>query len=383
MFKIRDKETFILFIIGFGLSLFIVMNGYHLMNAWYKQYEKKISSYNYSKSMSFCDTNVRYGEFTKEEYEAYEAQFSVDAAQMIQMLSGREVTTYISKYFTVQGFSDPLLVDVVFSYQDEWFGELQSGRYPEKEDILQGKRYVLIGEDILIDEWVEGSGQTLKVAGDEYEIIGVFKNYSMSGVDDSVVIFYPPGADPEDGFHANIAFFLDIGDVLVTVGSNSGNVEDNYAKLLQDIESSAAFAVLEEDAIPPQETNNKVYFQIKLAVLVAMYLISMINCFYLSRLWAVRKQKDFMIMKIYGMDDKQILTRAFAELASNIGAVFLFVILLDGLYSLIFRQNTYASISVYGLKTVFVAIGCMILFTLIPIRWMIRKTNPAEKIREL
>ena len=97
MFKIRDKETFILFIIGFGLSFFIVLNGYHLLNAWFTQMVKSQSETSYLNHVQFtAATDVpERRQQTMEEGIAEQQQAIIKADDLLHILSRQTDTTYL------------------------------------------------------------------------------------------------------------------------------------------------------------------------------------------------------------------------------------------------------------------------------------------------
>lgn len=200
MLKIRDKETFILFIIGFGLSFFIVLNGYHLLNAWFTQMIKSQSETAYQNHVQFtAATNVpEKWQQTMEESIAERQQAIIKADELLHILSRQNDTTYIKDiYLPIGSAAQYESTDIILSYSEEWYRTLQSGYYPTKEQVNSGKKFAVISESAKAYAEQSDDGEIIKINGETYFVTGVFENYQASGYDMKICFFY----SPNEGYH--------------------------------------------------------------------------------------------------------------------------------------------------------------------------------------
>ena len=313
MIKIRDKETFILFIIGFGLSFFIVLNGYHLLNAWFTQMIKSQSEASYQNHVQFtAATNVpEQREQTIEESIAERQQAVTKADELLRLLSKQNVTTYMKGITLPIGSAAQYEnTNIIFSYNEEWYRTLQSGYYPTKEQLNSKKRYAVISESALAYVEKSDEGDFIKINGEKYFVTGVFENYQASGYEMEISFFYSPNEGyQEDIIHERIADYLISGWTLdICLGSNTQDVSDTAQNLMNTIETTFDCSVdisdySEDDSIA------QFYSGIKAVVLGILFFVSILNCMQITRLWMVRKQKDLIILKTYGFANHQIVGR--------------------------------------------------------------------------
>lgn len=388
MFKIRDKETFILFIIGFGLSFFIVLNGYHLLNAWFTQMIKSQSKASYQNHVQFtAATNVpERRQQTMEESFAERQQAIMKTDELLHILSRQNDTTYIKDiYLPIGSAAQYESTDIILSYNEEWYRTLQSGYYPTKEQINSGKKYAVISDSA--KAYVEQSeeGEIIKINGEPYFVTGVFENYQASGYDMEISFFYLPDIDyQKDIIHQRVAKHLLYGWSLdICLGSNTQDVTDSAKQLMDTIESefdcSTAVSDYSEDT-----SIAKFYAGIKAVVLGILFFVSILNCIQITRLWMVRKQKDLIILKTYGFENYQIAARLAGELVQMMLISLLCVVLLDTLYMI--RTASFSlSLRVYvqNASLLLIAFIIIIILTMAPITEHVKKIEPAIGLREL
>lgn len=388
MFKIRDKETFILFIIGFGLSFFIVLNGYHLLNAWFTQMIKSQSETAYQNHVQFtAATNVpEKWQQTMEESIAERQQAIIKADELLHILSRQNDTTYIKDiYLPIGSAAQYESTDIILSYSEEWYRTLQSGYYPTKKQINSGKKFAVISESAKV--YVEHSedGEIIKINGETYFVTGVFENYQSSGYDMKICFFYSPNEGyQQDIIHERIADHLINGfPYEISIGSNVQDVADAAKQLMDTIQSKFDCST---DVSDYSEDNSiaKFYAGIKAVVLGILFFVSILNCIQITRLWMVRKQKDLIILKTYGFENYQIVARLTGELVQMMLISLLCVVLLDTLYMI--RTASFAlSLRVYvqNASLLLIAFIIVIILTMAPITEHVKKIEPAIGLREL
>lgn len=388
MFKIRDKETFILFIIGFGLSFFIVLNGYHLLNAWFTQMVKSQSETSYQNHVQFtAATDVpERRQQTMEESIAEQQQAIIKADELLHTLSRQTDTTYIKDiYLPIGSAAQYESTDIILSYNEEWYRTLQSGYYPTEEQLNSGKKFAVISESA--KAYVEQSeeGEIIKINGETYFVTGVFENYQASGYDMKICFFYSPDEGyQQDIIHERIADHLINGWPFdICLGSNVQDVADAAKQLMDTIQSKFDCST---DVSDYSEDNSiaKFYAGIKAVVLGILFFVSILNCIQITRLWMVRKQKDLIILKTYGFENYQIVARLAGELVQMMLISLLCVILLDTLYMI--RTASFAlSLRVYvqNASLLLIAFIIVIILTMAPITEHVKKIEPAIGLREL
>lgn len=388
MFKIRDKETFILFIIGFGLSFFIVLNGYHLLNAWFTQMIKSQSEASYQNHVQFtAATNVpERRQQTMEESFAERQQAIVKTDELLHILSRQNDTTYIKDiYLPIGSAAQYESTDIILSYSEEWYRTLQSGYYPTKEQLNSGKKYAVISESAKAYVEQAEDGEIIKINGHAYWVTGVFDNYQASGYDMKICFFYSPDEGyQQDIIHERIADYLINGFPLdISIGSNTQDVSD-AAKELTDIIESKFNCSTDVSDYSEDTSIAKFYAGIKAVVLGILFFVSILNCIQITRLWMVRKQKDLIILKTYGFENYQIVARLAGELVQMMLISLLCIVLLDTLYMI--RTASFSlSLWVYvqNASLLLIAFIIVIILTMAPITEQVKKIEPAIGLREL
>lgn len=388
MLKIRDKETFILFIIGFGLSFFIVLNGYHLLNAWFTQMVKSQSETAYQNHVQFtAAANVPESQQqTIEESIAQRQQATMKADELLHILSRQTDTTYIKGiYLPIGSAAQYESTDIILSYSEEWYRTLQSGCYPTKEQLNSGKKYAVISESAKTYVEQSDEGEFIKINGEIYFVTGIFENYQASGYDMEISFFYSPDEGyQQDIIHERIADHLINGFPLeISMGSNTQDVTNPAKQLIDTIESEFDCSTAVSDY---SEDNSiaKFYAGIKAVVLGILFFVSILNCIQITRLWMVRKQKDLIILKTYGFENYQIVMRLVTELVKMMFISLLCVVLLDTLYMIRTAAFT-LSLRVYvqNASLLLIAFIIVIILTMAPITEHVKKIEPAIGLREL
>lgn len=388
MFKIRDKETFILFIIGFGLSFFIVLNGYHLLNAWFTQMVKSQSETSYLNHVQFtAATDVpERRQQTMEEGIAEQQQAIIKADDLLHILSRQTDTTYLKDISLPIGSAAQYeSTDIILSYNEEWYRTLQSGYYPTKEQVNSGKKFAVISESAKAYVEQSDDGEIIKINGETYFVTGVFENYQASGYDMKICFFYSPDEGyQQDIIHERIADHLINGWPFdICLGSNVQDVADAAKQLMDTIQSKFDCST---DVSDYSEDNSiaKFYAGIKAVVLGILFFVSILNCIQITRLWMVRKQKDLIILKTYGFENYQIVARLAGELVQMMLISLLCVVLLDTLYMI--RTASFSlSLRVYvqNASLLLIAFIIVIILTMAPITEHVKKIEPAIGLREL
>lgn len=292
--KIRDKETFILFVLGLGLSFFIVINGIQLINAWFTELARGQDTYSYS-AMLKIQRDFSEVEDVEDRQEDNRIQYE-KARQCLELLTTQEETVYIS------GISLPVgkgsveqLVNVICSGDGQWYRRLQSGSYPTSDKWKESERMAVINEAAKIyTEVVEGQ-EVIKIDGEDYQVIGVLESSQISDAEAEICIFYKP--EPNDTVQSHLAHAFSHGfERYIGIGSMQGDVTETARDLSAELEKVTGYPV---SIVEDQGTDNTkqvivFYARIKGWILGILFFVSLLNCWKITQLWITKKRSPYI-----------------------------------------------------------------------------------------
>lgn len=381
--KIRDKETFILFVLGLGLSFFIVINGIQLINAWFTELARGQDTYSYS-AMLKIQRDFSEVEDVEDSQEDNRIQYE-KARQCLELLTTQEETVYIS------GISLPVgkgsveqLVNVICSGDGQWYRRLQSGSYPTSDKWKESERMAVINEAAKIyTEVVEGQ-EVIKIDGEDYQVIGVLESSQISDAEAEICIFYKP--EPNDTVQSHLAHAFSHGfERYIGIGSMQGDVTETARDLSAELEKVTGYPV---SIVEDQGTDNTkqvivFYARIKGWILGILFFVSLLNCWKITQLWITKKRKDLLIYKTFGFSGGQIFGRVMVELLQMVTLTLLLAACLEIGYLLIFQSGyTDWKMVLRGCGVLLAAFLVTMAVTVIPVMENIRKLAPAQGLRE-
>lgn len=340
--RIRDKEIFVLFVIGFTFVFILLCAGYIALSNWLWQYMNQTNTYQYTENYYIHSKNsymANYADLDFLEEQGYivldvedmEIQeeclelCKTDVEEMVKILSNQNHTTYITDVCLQVGDSIGTQgLDIVFSYKDDWYRDLTEGQYPITDNSISA----VIGES-LMSATTRINGKNCIWIGDMYvEVSGVFKNYNASEEDDSLVVFGGEKLlETSDAFHERLAEYMNNDEIVIIMG----NSREPIAKEAFEGEIKRGSSMyLGEPGLTLQHSMEKLenrwsrniwdyLYNIKSMMICVMVLFGIVNCVMLSKVWAARRQKDFLIMRIYGLSNKRILSLVLQELSMMAG----------------------------------------------------------------
>ncbi len=340
--RIRDKEIFVLFVIGFTFIFILLCSGYASLSNWLWKYKNQVVAYKYSENYyihSENSYNANYMDNELLEEQGY-AEIDIekqakclelcqkDTADMVEILSNQNNTAYIKDIYLDVGEDCGVYdkLDVVFSYKDIWYRDLAEGHYPAIGD--SSGVFVVLGES-LISETVMINDKCCIWIGDMYvEVSGVFKNYNASEDDDSLVVFGGKKLfETSDVFYERLAEYMNNDEIVIIMGNSREPIAKEAFE--GEIKTSSSL-YLGEPGLTLQHSMEKLenkmsrniwdyLYNIKSMMVCVMVLFGIVNCVMLSKVWAARRQKDFLIMRIYGLSNKRILSLVLQELSIMAG----------------------------------------------------------------
>lgn len=341
--KIRDKEAFLLFVAGLSLSFFIVINGTHLINAWFTQLLKNQdeSGYRNSVLLEVVHEHKESWETTEDIVMDYQGQLE-NASEFLELLAAQEVTTYIKDLtLPVGAAAEEVRVDVIISGREEWYRTLQSGRYPYASEWQKTGRLAVISQ--AAEKYVEviDGQRVIKIDGENYQVLGVFEQYQVSEGTIEISIYYVP-TQKDDILHQKLADAFQRGfSRWICFGSNTGDVAEAAKSFMAELEAVGGYSVSVSE-YNYDEANfiiERFYARIKGVVLLVLFFVSLINCREITELWITRKKMDLVILKTFGMNNRQILLRVLGELVQMLVLSLVAVVCIDGIYRLFTRAH--------------------------------------------
>lgn len=339
--RIRDKEISILFIIGFTFLFILVCTGYVTVSNWLWQYKKQTVSYEYTKNLyihsknsynaAYMDTELLdeqgYVEMDVEQQAECLKLCKKDNDSMVDILSNQVVTTYLSDLGLKVGESRKIVfLDVIFSYQETWYRDLAEGQYPLTGD--NSTLCAVLGES-LKSETVTMNGTSYIWIGDMYiPVVGVFENYNASEEDDSIVLFGGRTVYQNSKyFQKELGNIMNDDEAQIAIGSNvkpvSSETFEDMLKQNDNLYLGEPGYLLKRQLARQESGLSRNFwdylYNIKSMVVCIMGLFGIINCVMLARVWTMRRQKDFLVMRLYGISNCKIIWLVFQELSMVAG----------------------------------------------------------------
>lgn len=338
---IRDKEMFVLFTIGFAFVFILLCSGYSSISGWLWQYKKQTVEYPHSEkyyihSKNSYDANYQDNDLLEEQgyveieidkqAECFEL-CGTDAAVLVDIISNQSDSVYITNFGIDVGQGGEYdCADVVFSYQDEWYRELAEGEYPDVGD--NSKICTVIGENLLSETYMRDGKRYIWIGDMHIEVCGVFENYNASDEDYSLVIF--GGAklfEESDAMKDKLAEYINNDWLEIIMGSSDELVaQETFENDIGESENLylggpgflLQYAADRSESGPSRDLWDYLY-NIKSMIVCVMVIFGIMNCIMLSRVWAVRREKDFLIMRIYGLGNRKIASFVLKELSVMAG----------------------------------------------------------------
>lgn len=384
--KIRDKEAFLLFVAGLSLSFFIVINGAHLINAWFTQLLKSQDESGYRNSVLFEVSAEYKGENLQTDADIvkdYQRQLE-KVSDFLELLAAQEVTTYIKNIsLPVGAAAEEIGVDVIISGREEWYRTLQSGRYPYASEWQKTGRLAVISQ--AAEKYVEviDGQEVIKIGGENYQVLGVFEHYQVSEGNVEISIYYVP-TQKDDILHQKLADAFRGGyERWICFGSNVGDVAETAKSFMIELEAVGGYSVSVSE-YNYDEANfivEQFYARIKGVVLLILFFVSLINCREITELWITRKKMDLVILKTFGMNNQQILLRVLGELVQMLVISLVAVVCMDGVYRLFTRTHMEPGSLLRSGAILLGAFLIVIGASIIPIVQQVYSNVPAQGLR--
>ncbi|MBQ5473825.1 MAG: hypothetical protein IIT65_03815, partial [Lachnospiraceae bacterium] len=133
--------------------------------------------------------------------------------------------------------------------------------------------------------------------------------------------------------------------------------------------------ILDIDHSPDNEKS----FLIHSGTGIIMIIFSMFNTLVVTGMWVIRRRKELMIKKTWGMSEGMIYIRTFLELSRHLIASIPVMIIFQLVYMIIFKETVTFNLYKYA----YLFFGLIIILSLVSYAALlrIRKLKPAEGLR--
>lgn len=387
--KIRDKETFILFIAGTSLSFFIVINGIQLMNGWLNQIRHGQEEEGYKSAVEFEvmtmeEDDPRWDEsYTKTDEDTLLYQEKAD--RLWELLEAQEENVYFRTSVDVGREAASEQVDIVLSGTEGWYRTLRSGQYQEGVKLRESGGCVYLSEaaEQMYAEWIDGQ-EVIRADGRIYPVMGIFEDYRMSdqlsGENIEICFYYIPQAG--DPVYDRLGSMFPFGRVTIGMGSDREDVTEAADALMAEIEAELGyFTAVEENPDDGMSGGEQFYAKMKSIVLLLLFLISLLNCRQITALWIRRRQKELVICKTFGMNDRQLLLRVLRELLGMLGISMAVVPGIHGIDLLLSGNGMDLQLALQDSALLLGAFLIIMAVAVLPVLNRIRSIVPAQGLR--
>ena len=145
-----------------------------------------------------------------------------------------------------------------------------------------------------------------------------------------------------------------------------GQSDNYYAQLLDHYES---------------QTDVYIVYKLKAVILILLYIVGIINCIMIARVWYARQKRDFAIMKTVGITDRRIIEWQLVRIGILMGISIIVAGCLQIFYCLAMEKKMTFVWNTYILWYFIFMIGILLLVLLFPICKLLRHLVPAKEVR--
>lgn len=220
----------------------------------------------------------------------------------------------------------------------------------------------------------EGEKKYIHLNGEKYFVKAVYKDFTYDHDDYRIVIPWKNLNKKKKDYYINI--FRDRIMDMLGLGIDIESDEDvNDELIFINNLYKKNNLILDIDHSPDDEKT----FLIHSGTGIIMIIFSMFNTLVVTSMWIIRRRKELMIKKAWGMSEGMIFIRTFFELSRHLIASIPVMVLFQIVYMLIFKESVTFNLYKYA----YLILGIIIILLLVSYAALlrIRKLKPAEGLR--
>ena len=376
---IHDKLTGILLIITFTVSIFIVFCVVQVQNEArigedQREKEQYAANLIYQCEREDYDEDLEEGNVT---------ELKVDK---LKLQKGNVILTNI---YIRAGDADVYLPsEIVLKQNEPLVEELQTGRYPTGSELMHHRNCVVIGSGVLQYVKKLGKEKVLSVDDKNYEVLGILKDTTGSGMDDRIILFYDclyeqTKNEIDDGLRVGGRTYF-----TVLYGSNQGTLTETkrLENWLYQITSQAYFTKTENSKLEESYTYKDVreMQRYNTYILYVLFGFCMCSCFIVSSIWVKRRKKELVIRKAFGSGFWKIFGVLLKDVGVMIGISVLFDIVLLIVQTIITGKDWIRQAYMKD-NIIYIAISVVVVLIVTMVRpiYQVVRISPAEGTRVL
>ncbi len=369
---IHDRLASTLMIVTLTLSFLVVLNVIKIQNEQ-RIGEQQLEQEYYTAQQVY-------------QYNCWDEEPDIDyKLEELNITSGNVLIT--SEYIQIGDANYYAPICIVIAHNEPLVEELQEGRYPKETEILHQRRCIVIGTGLMRFTKKEGKTRLLSIDGTYYEVIGVLKDITGNEMDDRVIAFYECLAEQTKTTYEKRLEESSSTDILY--GSNQGDL-DEILKLESWLYQAAnpsylsTLEALEYEEMGYSYEAANMMREYNKYTLYAMFAFCMCACFLVSTVWIKRRRKELVVRKALGSGFLKVTEVLLKDLGIMIGIS----MILDMVFLLVkmlitgdnwIRQDYIIS----NLQDIVLAVGMVLVITMIRPLYIVAKISPTEGTRSL
>lgn len=390
MIKItRDKFIFLLTLVGMSLSLAVIFNGFQLINNWIAKMESIEGTAKYTSYIKIYSTTGmnRYDDYDMSEYYEIVKQAENSTSEIIQHVNQIDCNAVIVDGYAIIGDNtrDTETVQIVVSYDGTWNRVLTEGRYPTLAEWNSDNIYLVAGSGWQDDVYTDKDGdKSLLLEGQDCKVLGWLDSFGDE-TDKTILIFASLEAlESNDALFSRISDTMTLSDAsytsfaieLLDENTPVDGIADN---LIETFASSGAYYGVKSDDYD-DDMNLYLYYQIKLLILILLYVVGIVNCIMIARVWFVRQRRDIAIMKTIGIPDSRIVGWQVIKMLLMMGISCVTAMIINVIY-IWFTENRFnLAVSSYSILYLAVSVVIMLAVMLFPLFRLLDRLVPAHEL---
>lgn len=390
MIKItRDKFIFLLTLVGMSLSLAVIFNGFQLINNWIAKMESIEGTAKYTSYIKIYSTTGmnRYDDYDMSEYYEIVKQAEDSTSEIIQHVNQIDCNAVIVDGYAIIGDNtrDTETVQIVVSYDGTWNRVLTEGRYPTLAEWNSDNIYLVAGSGWQDDAYMDKDGdKSLLLEGQDCKVLGWLDSFGDE-TDKTILIFASLEAlESNDTLFSRISDTMTFSDAsytsftleLLDENTPVDGIADN---LIETFASSGAYYGVKSDDYD-DDMNLYLYYQIKLLILILLYVVGIVNCVMIARVWFVRQRRDIAIMKTIGITDSRIVGWQVVKMLSMMGISCVAAMIINVIYVWFTEKRFNVAVSSYSILYLAVSVVIMLAVMLFPLFRLLDRLVPAQEL---
>lgn len=319
----RDPLIAAVLIINMALIFFLIINVLNIKYQW-EESEEKQAKYKFRKEFSVCAIGTDAEEEMVGEWRI--GQYSSPSLDDEGMLNYCKEVFDIARQFdgNVIYYTNRCIND----RKGQTFGHIKYC-LTQKEDFnteltdgsIVSKSYEQMGEGVFVPEsfkdavYSENGHDYIDIFDVRLNVLGIRKDTTLDN-SDSYFLLYLYNINDDDREKLFRVWETDMWEdrLELKFESNNDNAENNYNEIKKNFVDKGYVIIRENDCMDYTNYYFKFISKTRSIIYAVLMFFAVVNCIYISKIWIMRKQREFVIRKTFGQGMLSLLCRIFSEL---------------------------------------------------------------------